>query len=530
MKSFKTGVAVLLAGLTLTACGSDDSNSVPVIDNTAPVAVADTATAWVNTPVHIDVLANDTDAENDALTLYDFVITQGDDDVTQSGNNIVFTGKNVGTSIIEYTVVDTHGAKDCSTLTITVQAHAMEFVGSQTCIGCHTDKQRFFETGHNFKLNKVVDGKAPEMPFTNLEGSVELFNGVANSTNNSANPGDYEWTWSDISYVIGGYDAWANFIDKDGYILTGKHVAVSIPQNGEAIAEKHMQGFTSGPLTTPKEFDCGLCHSTGWKDFTPNSDLNPNRQDGMKGFGGTFDQAGIQCEACHGAGGQHIKTQSADDIVRIAEGRLAADLRQPDMGYGLAITCSECHTKQTNRFFVNDFVSEHNRDFCGDNATCDDTIGGRAINYFDGGRFAGDALLGLDANTGEPTGKKRNMACSNCHNPHASMNNRNEPGHEDALITTCTDCHAERGFDAGLEMHAEIDCTTCHMPSSKHLFRVNLAFPSDDIRNFSEANEATNTEEKQFVQPWNTAKDSCGSCHKTDYDTRAAAIVEKMHN
>lgn len=68
-------------------------------------------------------------------------------------------------------------------------------------------------------------------------------------------------------------------------------------------------------------------------------------------------------------------------------GRLTADFVKDDMGFGLAISCSECHSKKTNRHYP-DFVSEHNQDFGGD------SIGGRTIPYFDGGRVAGDAMLG----------------------------------------------------------------------------------------------------------------------------------------
>ncbi|MCL1048515.1 cadherin-like domain-containing protein [Shewanella abyssi] len=509
MIMFKKASLAMLIGLALTGCGSDDAPTTPEVPNTAPIAVADVANAVLGSPVRIDVLANDTDAEGDELTLLDFVILEGTGSVAQDGNDLLFTPESKGTTVVDYTISDPSGAQGFSTVTITVaepEAETHEYVGSQTCVSCHSDKATFFETGHNFKLNKVVDGKAPEYPFSSIEGAVELMYGANNSlgTPNS---------WDDISYVIGGYDTWANFLDKDGYVLSGTGIAVSMPQNGEDITINHMQGYLPDSAPDSQPFDCGRCHSTGWKDFTPDSELNPNHQDGLKGFAGTYNQAGIQCEACHGAGGKHIKTMSPDDISRIAKGRLTADLIKDDMGYGQAITCAECHSKKTNRQYP-DFVSEHNEDFGGD------SIGGRTIPYFDGGRVAGDAMLGIDVNTGEMTGKKRDMACHTCHNPHRSKANEDQPGHEDALIKECTDCHGNKEFNTDLEVHEFMaKCTTCHMPKSNHFFRINLEFASDSPENRSE--------DGMYVQPWNVAKDSCGGCHD-NYDERAA-MIEKMH-
>ena len=78
------------------------------------------------------------------------------------------------------------------------------YVGSQTCEECHEELYAsFMETGHPYKLNKVVDGQPPEYPFSRVRDT----------------PDGY--TWDDISYVIGGYGWKARFIDQDGFIITG---------------------------------------------------------------------------------------------------------------------------------------------------------------------------------------------------------------------------------------------------------------------------------------------------------------------
>lgn len=504
---------VLLASLlaVLLGCGSDNEDVVtpPPTDNKPPVAQPTTATAIVGTAVMVDAIANDTDPDGDALTLTQVELTEGVGKGVIKDNQLLFTPEQPGTVVFSYTVADPQGATDESTVTIKVSAatETGHFVGTQTCLTCHTDKATFLETGHNFKLSKIENGEAPQFPFSSLEGSVELLYGADNSagTPNS---------WDEVSYVIGGYYRTAMYLDSNGYILSGTGVRAILPENGEDFSIDHISGYAPGGEPDSHPFDCGHCHTTGWKDYTPDSPLNPNHQDGLVGIDGTFEMTGIQCEACHGAGSKHIKSLSADDIDRIAKGRYTSDLLQTDMAFGKAITCAECHSKKTNRKFPT-FISEHNQDFGGD------SIGGRTIPYDIGGRVAGDALLGMDADTGEITGKKQDMACHTCHNPHQSKINDDQPGHENAMVKQCVDCHYDKPFTPELEVHSFVaKCESCHMPNNKHFFRINLEYPASSPENFSK--------DGKYVQPWNTSKDSCSSCHKVDYDERAA-LIKKMH-
>ncbi len=61
------------------------------------------------------------------------------------------------------------------------------YVGTETCQECHEDIYKsFMKTGHPYKLNKVVDGKRPKYPYSEVPDPPEGY------------------TWDDISYVIGG--------------------------------------------------------------------------------------------------------------------------------------------------------------------------------------------------------------------------------------------------------------------------------------------------------------------------------------
>ena len=385
----------------------------------------------------------------------------------------------------------------------------LSYVGTQTCLSCHTDKAAFLESGHNFKLNKVENGQRPEYAFSSIEGALELLEDVEG-------PLGTPTSWADVSYTIGGYKKVVMFLDVDGYIMNGPKSGVRLgPDKTPMAAFPHDVGHGPGM------FDyCGRCHTTGWKDhtFEEGDDRNLDRQDGLPGMGGTFHQTGIQCESCHGAGSVHAENPSAANITRLADGRDTSDFLEDDMAYGKAVACAECHTKQGERVYPS-FLSPFNEEFGGDSLgglVLADTggLGGR------GGRMAIDTLLGMDPDTLEVTGPHSSFRCTTCHDPHLSKHYQDQPGHEGAMVKSCTDCHTSVEF-AGSAMaqaaHANMaTCTDCHMPTASHMFTIDLSVESTDPYHYS----ADGT----YSKPWLRASDSCQSCHEADYEDRARAL------
>ncbi|SFJ37360.1 Ig-like domain-containing protein [Jannaschia pohangensis] len=94
--------------------------------NDAPVAVADTATTAFDTPITVDVAANDTDVDGGAPTVIGAsVTTAGAGSATVLANGQVEftpTAGFVGEVTISYDIIDDAGAVDTGTLTITVEA------------------------------------------------------------------------------------------------------------------------------------------------------------------------------------------------------------------------------------------------------------------------------------------------------------------------------------------------------------------------------------------------------------------------
>ncbi|WP_252008691.1 Ig-like domain-containing protein [Ferrimonas sp. SCSIO 43195] len=520
----KTLSAAMLLSL-LSACGSDDNNgSDPAMpDNTPPVANPVDANATMGSNSLIDALANDTDADGDSLTLEAVTLFDGRGVASIKDNKILFEPLEVGTTILNYSISDGNGGQAASTVTISVSAQALSYVGTEACLSCHNDKKSYLETGHNFKLTKVEGDQEPVYPFTSISGALEQID-----TNNTlGNP----TSWADISYVIGGYKTGAMFIDNNGYIMTGDKTGAGLAPKGGQVPYMWPWNPADAPDSHPYDY-CGRCHTTGWKDYTEGSGdhRNLNRQDDMPGMGGTFALTGVQCEACHGAGLAHITSPSKHNIVKLAEPRTVDDYQAQDMGFGQAIACNECHvTDDTVRRYP-DYVTPNNQIFGGD------TQGGRlkVMTSFGpegrrdgrGGRHAGTTLIGVDPDTGEAMGKKQGFTCATCHNPHQSEHNQDQPGHENAMVRECNDCHTKEfanapGSDIAAAAHEfTAKCTDCHMPSESHLFKIDLDGAKDDPRHFSADGD--------YMKPWLRAYDSCSGCHEDDYDERATRIG-KIH-
>jgi len=95
-----------------------------VVTNSPPDAVDDSATTDIDTPATIDVLANDSDPEDDPLDV--IAVTQGsngsvvinpDDTVTYMPTTPGF----LGTDTFTYTISDGNGGEDTATVTLTVR-------------------------------------------------------------------------------------------------------------------------------------------------------------------------------------------------------------------------------------------------------------------------------------------------------------------------------------------------------------------------------------------------------------------------
>ncbi len=261
------------------------------------------------------------------------------------------------------------------------------YVGSETCAECHQElSEKFNLSGHPYKLNPVVDGQEPEYPFTDLPGP----------------PDGY--TWDDISYVIGGYNWKARFIDKEGYIITGDEgVATQYNfYNSDIGLGDEWVPYQAGEKLP---YDCGACHTTGYSPA--------GNQDGLEGIIGTWAEPGIQCEECHGPGSLHAQHPASFEM------KVDRD----------SAACGGCHYR--------DVVEEVD---------------------------SSDGLIRHHEQYEELFQSKHAVIdCVQCHDPHIGVIQLREEEADKTTRVECQDCHFKESQNFNLDFHTK-NCIECHMP------------------------------------------------------------------
>jgi hypothetical protein len=166
----------------------------------------------------------------------------------------------------------------------------------------------------------------------------------------------------------------------------------------------------------PYDYECFRCHATG---ATPQDPSNPEFQDSRPGITGTWAEAGVQCEACHGPGSNHIPNPTAGFIYINTS----------------AAQCGTCHTSgdDPNVIAVEDgFVN---------------------------GNTQWPQLLA--------SGGHADFDCTFCHDSHSSTFYDKDMG----LRNECTDCHTsqnmalhENRIFVRDDYTERLGCKSCHMP------------------------------------------------------------------
>jgi hypothetical protein len=262
-------------------------------------------------------------------------------------------------------------------------------------------------------LNPVANGARPDYPFSRVPQPPEGY------------------SWNDISYVIGGYNWKALFLDKNGYIITGPAGA-----SGQADFQNQFN-LTNKTLGMGPGWDqfhsdqanlaytCGACHATGY--------TSSGHQDKLEGITGKWAAPGVQCEACHGAGSLHAQNPTA---VRLIVDRSSQ-------------ACQQCHALgQTGDLQVKDgFISHHDQ--------------------------YGDL----------PIGKHALLDCVTCHDPHTGVVQQVQAG-QSAQRSPCESCHYQEATVQKVAAHVAIGvrCIECHMPPMIQSAYADPAKNSADLR------------------------------------------------
>jgi hypothetical protein len=286
------------------------------------------------------------------------------------------------------------------------------FIGSAACLACHPGLSDSHQRhGHAQALTAIL-GSSPEFPQTEAGlGTPDPPPGLQ---------------WADIAWVMGGYSTAANFVDRDGFILTDEATMSPVTSSVGRVQAANSTGFNVTGADdfagTPFAYDCFRCHVTGAESFAENGG---RRQENRVGVGGTWAESGVQCEACHGPGSAHV-----GDPQTV---RLEVD--------GSATACAQCHARD---------------------------VGVDAIEVIDG--FIANYQQASELRAGPHS----NFGCTVCHDPHVSTIHERDRG----IRNGCTVCHS----DTNMARHTgkifvrgdyveRMNCESCHMPmASRNVF------------------------------------------------------------
>lgn len=359
---------------------------------------------------------------------------------------------------------------------------AQNYVGSSTCQLCHNTTNpnvgyniwaEYMNSGHPYKLSAISGNQAPVFPPNTSPGVP------------TPPPGK---SWSDFSYMIGGYGWKARFVYPNGLVYT---------ENPEAQYNLETQQWVSYNLgqTTKYNYNCFKCHTTG---PSPEGSWTGNPADSM----GTFSEPGIRCEGCHGPGSDHI----ANPI----------NVKPPIQGDNLRITrCGDCHQRggTTNQIPAGGGYIKHHEQI---NEL-------RASKHGDG--------QGVD------------LTCATCHETHIPLRYNQTASTHSAIKTRCQDCHTDKQVLLNGQPKP-IDCVDCHMaPASKsavgqvvgngrrgdvktHIFAINTN-PVTYTAMFTQDGSKVQLDSNGLAAV--TLDFACLRCHTTQTVDWAASYAQNIH-
>ena len=212
-----------------------------------------------------------------------------------------------------------------------------QYRGAEYCIDCHSPEyEDWLTSGHRMILQEGEKAQHRSLPLP--EGM----------------------QWDEISYVIGGKNTRALYLDEDGFIYA--------PSSGENQFNVKTGEWTDYHAGETLSYDCASCHTTG---YDPSGSMP-----GLPGITGSFALAGVQCEHCHGPGddmesgdtdpafcGTCHRNNADDNVIAAADGFILSEGQYNEFlggahssaecvtchnphqsaDYGIVQECSDCH-------------------------------------------------------------------------------------------------------------------------------------------------------------------------------------------
>lgn len=200
------------------------------------------------------------------------------------------------------------------------EAAALEYVGSRECRDCHRSTYSAFrDTNHSLTLREMKEDEDRAAILADFSAGEELRT-VQFPGEDAARP----FTVDDIAYVLGaGRSLQAYLFERDtnDYVVFPAEWDVN---KQEWVALERSESWPDPTL----EFgpNCAYCHTLGL-----------NIQDYA------WEEAGVQCETCHGPGSAHVN--AADDASRRPSDEEIAGIRGAIASGADPQTCGQCHNR-----------------------------------------------------------------------------------------------------------------------------------------------------------------------------------------
>lgn len=329
----------------------------------------------------------------------------------------------------------------------------------ETCRSCHADKyETFVKTGMGLSFDEATHSKssAKFSPHTTVYDTLNNFYYHPFWRNDSLFIKEYRLTGKDtthqrlqyIRYIIGsGQHTNSHLYEENGNIYQAP-ITFYTQKGIWDLAP----GFGSGHSSRFNRIigqECMSCHNA--------------RSQFVVGTESKFMNVphGIDCERCHGAGGEHVRRKLAGEIIDTAKGTdfsIVNPRNLPNRDYQMSV-CQRCHLQGIA-------VLKENQTF-------DSFRPGMLLSQvmdvylpeYDGNQTKFIMASQAHRLTKSQCYLKSEMTCLTCHNPHISVKYTPKQQFNNA----CIKCHQQKGCtmpEASRKAKNNNDCSACHLPPS----------------------------------------------------------------
>ena len=352
-------------------------------------------------------------------------------------------------------------SSSCQSTTEKIGAEKNTFVGDQACASCHQTEFNQWKTSHHFH---AMEKATPQSVRANWAGEI-MIDGVDYDFETALSEKDsleYYVSITDIGgkvfnlqveYTFGWYPLQQYLVKSN----SGKIQVLRICWDVEKKKWFHQR---SGEKILPDDWlhwsrgagnwntVCASCHSTN---------VLANYYEPADSFATTFSSINVSCEACHGAGKNHV------DFVQSYEYKNGGKEKGGYLSLGknstqkqLLDACGPCHARRVQ---------------LGDWKHSGSTHSGFIFEAPSGEHYQADGQIKDEDYELIPfmfsKMYSKGVMCTNCHNPHTAQI-------KIAGNALCAQCHAPKTFDTPTHYHHEINsagslCINCHMPQKTYM-------------------------------------------------------------